>query len=339
MILLDRDSFREGVFKRDHHKCVVCKEPAVDAHHIIERKLFPDGGYYLENGVSLCAKDHLKAEQTVISCEELRYLAGITVKILPPGFDSESTYDKWGNEILPNGTRIMGPMFHTEQAQKMLSQSDQINLFVKYIKYPRTPHLPWSEKATDDDKKLSDVDHFIGKEVIASIKMDGENTTMYDDKIHARSINSDNHPSRNWVKGLWASTGYQIPTGWRICGENMYALHTIPYQNLESYFLVFSIWDGNRCLDWATTVEWCKLLELKTVPVFYRGIFNQELIHSQFPKEYDGNQTEGYVIRLGDEFQRKDFETSIAKFVSNSFVIDTTKHWQQGKITPNKLKF
>ena len=43
--LLTRDEFREGVFARDHNNCVICGEPAADAHHIVERRLFSDGGY------------------------------------------------------------------------------------------------------------------------------------------------------------------------------------------------------------------------------------------------------------------------------------------------------
>ena len=41
--LLTRNEFREGVFARDNHTCVVpdCNKEAVDAHHIIERKLCP----------------------------------------------------------------------------------------------------------------------------------------------------------------------------------------------------------------------------------------------------------------------------------------------------------
>ena len=38
---------------------MVCKKPAVDAHHLLERRLWPDGGYHLDNGVSLCAEHHL----------------------------------------------------------------------------------------------------------------------------------------------------------------------------------------------------------------------------------------------------------------------------------------
>ena len=52
-ILLTRDAFRNAVFERDGHLCVICKEPAIDVHHIIERRLFSDGGYYIDNGVSL----------------------------------------------------------------------------------------------------------------------------------------------------------------------------------------------------------------------------------------------------------------------------------------------
>ena len=83
--LLSRPAFREVVFLRDGNTCVVpgCGQEAVDAHHIVPRKAFTDGGYYLANGVSLCARDHLAAEQGTITPEQLRQYAGITVLVLP----------------------------------------------------------------------------------------------------------------------------------------------------------------------------------------------------------------------------------------------------------------
>lgn len=42
MCLLNRDEFREKVFNRDNHKCVICDKPAVDAHHIIDQSLWDD---------------------------------------------------------------------------------------------------------------------------------------------------------------------------------------------------------------------------------------------------------------------------------------------------------
>lgn len=62
-----RDEFREKVFSRDNSLCVICGKPAKDAHHIIERRLFTDGGYYLDNGASLCETHHILAEQYSIA--------------------------------------------------------------------------------------------------------------------------------------------------------------------------------------------------------------------------------------------------------------------------------
>ncbi len=118
------------------------------------------------------------------------------------------------------------------------------------IKYPRTPHLPWSLGATNDDVKQRDLSHFVGKQVVVTEKMDGENTTLYNDYIHARSIDSRFHPSRAWVKALQVQVGYKIPIRWRICGENLYARHSISYNNLPSYFMAFSVWNElNQCLS------------------------------------------------------------------------------------------
>lgn len=71
-----------------------------------------------------------------------------------------------------------------------------------YIKYPRTFHLPCSPNATDDDKKLKSDDHFNKfKEVVVTVKMDGENCTVYNDGyIHARSIDGSSYPWQSKVK-------------------------------------------------------------------------------------------------------------------------------------------
>ena len=45
-------------------------------------------------------------------------------------------------------------------------------------KYPRTYHVPWSPGTTSDDRLLKSVDQFVGKRVVVTEKMDGENTTM-----------------------------------------------------------------------------------------------------------------------------------------------------------------
>lgn len=74
------------------------------------------------------------------------------------------------------------------------------------MKYPRTPHLPWSPGASVDDVRLEGLDGFEGEEVVVTEKLDGENTTLYRDGLHARSMDSAHHPSRTWVKALHART-------------------------------------------------------------------------------------------------------------------------------------
>ena len=67
------------------------------------------------------------------------------------------------------------------------------------IKYPTTPHLPFSLGIQSDDRRVQTLDGLVGREVVVTEKMDGENTTMYVDHIHARSLDSRHHPSRDWA--------------------------------------------------------------------------------------------------------------------------------------------
>ncbi|NMF01527.1 RNA ligase family protein [Aneurinibacillus aneurinilyticus] len=207
------------------------------------------------------------------------------------------------------------------------------------VKYPRTFHLPWSRSYTHDDKVLKHVQHFEGKEVVVTEKMDGENTTMYRDYLHARSIDSKDHPSRHWIKMFHSMLGVSIPEGWRLCGENMFAQHSIHYQDLPSYFLLFSVWnEQNMCLAWDETAAWAKRHMIETVPVLYRGIWNEEAIKSCYTRQslYGGEQ-EGFVVRLADTFHYDDFMHSAAKFVRKNHV-QTNEHWMNRPVVPNILK-
>lgn len=205
-----------------------------------------------------------------------------------------------------------------------------------HTKYPRTFHMPESEGYTSDDKVLKNLDHFLGKEVVATEKKDGENTNMYYDLCHARSIDSKNHESRNWVKALHASIKNDIPENMRICGENLYAKHSIYYEDLESYFYVFSIWEDDIVLSWDETVSWANIFGLITVPVIYRGIWTKDS-HKECLSKLNLDKQEGYVIRLADSFNVNAFSWSIAKWVRKSHV-QTNQHWMYGKIVCNKLK-
>lgn len=203
------------------------------------------------------------------------------------------------------------------------------------VKYPRSKHFPWSEGCSSDDKILTSIDHFIDKEVVMTQKRDGENSTLMKECTYARSLDSVDQPYRHWLKGLWSTIQYDIPNEWRICGENLYAKHSILYTDLTTYFEVFSIWnEDNVCLSWNDTEDWCKLLGLTTVPVIWRGIFDEKFLRDY---KFDTDKQEGYVIRLADSFKFEDFDTSLAKFVRAGHVT-TSNHWMNEKIIPNILR-
>lgn len=212
----------------------------------------------------------------------------------------------------------------------------------QYQKYPRTPHLPFSGGATDDDKTLL-WDELRGTrlahadEIIVTEKMDGENFSGYaDGHFHARSIDSRHHPSRDWVAKKWSEVYYLLPEGHRVCAENLYAKHSIHYEDLESYLYVFSIWDRDECLSWDETVDWCQLLGLVHVPVLYRGPFDEGRLE-EIAEGIDTDSQEGYVVRVADSFCYDGFGSCVAKWVREDHV-QTSEHWMHKEVVPNDLK-
>ncbi len=210
-----------------------------------------------------------------------------------------------------------------------------MSLMESRFKYPRTPHLPWSPGFTDDDIRSCATDHFVGKEVVVTEKMDGENTTLYRDYLHARSIEGRHHPSRDWLKRQHAAFQHEIPAGWRLCGENLYARHSIAYRDLPGYFFLFSIWnEHNCCLGWDETLEWAAILNLPTPRILFRGRWDEAAI-----RRIKVNEAimEGYVVRTVAGFPHAEFSRHVAKWVRVNHV-QTDDHWMNQAVVPNGLR-
>ena len=143
--------------------------------------------------------------------------------------------------------------------------------------------MPWSPGASSDDVRLTGHEGLLevgtGREVVITEKMDGENTTLYRDGLHARSLDSAHHPSRAWIKSFHGRVRQLIPDGWRVSGENMFARHSIAYDQLDSWFYVFSVWDQtDRCLDWDATVRFATELGAPVPRVLFRGLLDRQAL-------------------------------------------------------------
>lgn len=207
---------------------------------------------------------------------------------------------------------------------------------IELYKYPRTPHLPFSKGMTSDDRVLKNTNHFKDKYVVVTEKMDGENTTIYSNYYHARSLDSKHREYHSYLlTNILPQIQYQIPTNFHICGEYLYAKHSIYYNNLKDYFLMFSIWNENTCLSWDDTKEYAELLNISLVPELYRGIYDEDKI-KQIAEEVVLKGGEGIVVRLDSSFSYEDFQTSVAKYVRPNHV-QTDRHWSLNEITKNDL--
>lgn len=209
--------------------------------------------------------------------------------------------------------------------------------YLNAIKYPKTHHFDFSDSLQNDDRKLESIEAFIGKMVTVSIKMDGENASIYNGYYHPRSVIDDGHESRNWLKAYKANFDYKIPEGWRVCGENLFAEHSIRYDDLDTFFYVFNIWnDMNECISWDETVKMCRDLGIETVPVIYYGIFDYEKIKSIY-QSLDFEKHEGIVCRIADKFHYDDFNRYTAKAVRPKHVVSDV-HWKKTWKPNSKLK-
>ncbi|MFB6954638.1 RNA ligase family protein [Streptomyces niveus] len=199
--------------------------------------------------------------------------------------------------------------------------------------YPRTVHVPWSPGVSSDDVRGGDLGGLRGREVVVTEKMDGENTTLYRDGLHARSLDSGHHPSRAWVKALQGRIGALIPDGTRVCGENLYARHSIAYEELESWFYGFSVWDGEWCLGWDETVRVLRRLGIPAPRVLWRGVFDERALRGL---KLDPARQEGYVVRTVEGFVREEFGRRLAKWVRPHHV-QTDTHWMHAAVVENGL--
>jgi len=202
-------------------------------------------------------------------------------------------------------------------------------------KYPRTWHMPFSPGKSNDDKVVSSLNSFNNKKIVITEKLDGENTTIYNDYIHARSIDFNYYPSRSFAKRFAASIGHLLKDNERIVCENMYAEHSIHYSNLQHYLYMISLWEDETCLDWQKTRARAKELNMPTVPVLFTGLYDYNLL-IEIINNIMNRDIEGIVMRSYDSFNYEDFNLNVVKWVRKNHV-QTDEHWLNKTVIKNDL--
>lgn len=222
-------------------------------------------------------------------------------------------------------------------------------------KYNRTFHLPWSPGGTSDDKIATSVENLIGNSIVITEKMDGSNTSLEKAGCFARThAGAPTHASFDMLKVLHASIKYKLPENVQFFGEWLYAKHSISYESLPGYFMLFNVRElkGKDLSDWSEVCyweswdmvqTWANELEIPTVPELYSGHVNseqelKELVESlMIQPSACGGIREGVVVRVQSSFKDADFSSCVMKCVRANHV-QTSEHWKDQEIVRNKLK-
>lgn len=209
-------------------------------------------------------------------------------------------------------------------------------------KYPSMRHLPWSQEAARANKYLDSVDGCLFTEgtAVMTEKIDGSNVCLTRENLFARSHSHEpEHASFDRLKARWPQLRYRIPEQLALYGEWVYATHSITYDRLSDYLIVFSVLDTDRetWLSWDDTTEVANDLGVEHVPVLRRGEWND----TDFQPEPTGDSAfgdtrEGYVVRTAAAFDHDDFERAMAKCVRANHV-QTDEHWRHGPIETNAI--
>jgi hypothetical protein len=228
-------------------------------------------------------------------------------------------------------------------------------------KYPRTLHLPWSKGATSDDKMAKDVSTLINIEIVITEKLDGSNCCLESDACYARTHSGPpTHESFDLFKALHSQVKHSIPSNLQLFGENLYALHSISYDKLPAYFMLFNVKENiiapncssvysdpdfitnSHWLSWDEVEMWADEIGVPCVPVLFKGKVSSEkelkelVISLVAQSSRVGSEREGVVVRVARQFRDDEFFNCVLKYVRANHV-QTDDHWRSQEIVKNKL--
>jgi hypothetical protein len=345
---MTRDQFRTVAVDRDGGECVVpwCDAPVTEdpdgpgeVHHIIERRLWDDGGYLPDNGASVCNVHHRYAEENVIPPQSFWRWVGVEDPPLP-GQIEDMNVDKWGESLKLD--------FDPEIRDKP--------------KYPSTRHLPYSHAQDRDDTQMQEVGFLCDIPLVVTVKMDGGNCMIVRDMDEPTRARNGRHPGREnhdqlrqmyWDRGLYD----QIPEHIQIFGEWLYETHSIHYgcdgcehcshddslprdpgPEIDGLFQVFGVYDTRYQLwtSWPEVEAWARKLDFPTVPVLSMdwkdaepSITRPDQIYDpvrQYAEDVVQNGHEGIVVRSKFGYHRGQIGERLGKYVREDHVI-ADEHW------------
>ena len=125
--------------------------------------------------------------------------------------------------------------------------------------------------------------------LVLTEKLDGQNNCFSKKGVFARSHTSPTeHPWDKPMRERWELIKNDL-NELEIFGENMYGIHSIAYRELESYFYVFAVREGDRWLSWDEVKFYASMLDFPVVPEIN--------IQTSLSELYDDTKKEDDILR------------------------------------------
>lgn len=222
---------------------------------------------------------------------------------------------------------------------------------MKTTKYPRTYHFPFSPGLQNDDRRVEEgwFEHIKGKPLVLTEKLDGQNCYLSKYGVYARSHAAPTeHPwDINLIQkgGMYDQIKNLLGEEEGIYGENLYAIHSIEYENLPSYFFMFAARDNEKFYSHEEFLEMSELLNIPTVPILEIKTFETEkeleerILYWMSKGSAFGSTIEGIVVKNIESFPIEEFNKNVIKYVRKGHVQTDqfwAKNWKKAKLNYEK---
>jgi hypothetical protein len=211
-------------------------------------------------------------------------------------------------------------------------------------KYGRTYHYPFSPGTTSGDRVNHDYWHDLQQihTLVHTEKLDGENNCLNKFGVFARSHTAPTtSPWTATLRTFWQRVKGELGD-LEIFLENLYAIHSLWYRQLDHHFYVFAVREGEQWLSWEEVKFYAAMLDLPVVPeiekqsiaesrdMFEKKIMKMVSAPGAFaPVDVATGKVctmEGIVSRNADGFATASFPHNVFKWVRKGHV-QTTEHW------------
>jgi ATP-dependent RNA circularization protein (DNA/RNA ligase family) len=216
----------------------------------------------------------------------------------------------------------------------------------EFVRFPRTPHLAvLGQLDIRDDKVLSPgaARAFLSEVVVVEEKVDGENIglSVIEGKVVAQSRGSyvdlgGTHFQglESWLRPRIARFVKELGEGLILFGEWCAARHSVRYDLLPDWLLVFDVYDKATASFWEMDARdlMARSLGLSLAPRLDCGLRNLEELEALIGESRLGHaQMEGIVLRHASHPNDR------AKLVRPNFISEIGDHWRSRPIQRNRL--